>query len=172
MGRYRQRRFPSPCGWRCGDHETPADREARAGAAGPSAALGTLDAKKSAPQVFVAEFGGAPVKSVKTALATACKLAKVDAGVTAYALRHTCDKHLAARCEEIIRSDQAILDNLLFQQAKTELAAQQEDPEPVSVSDPVSTKSAPSLSDPQTLENIGGPGGNRTPNQTVMSGRL
>ena len=56
-----------------------------------------LDAKKSAPQVFVAEFGGAPVKSVKTALATACKLAKVDAGVTAYALRHTCASWLVAK---------------------------------------------------------------------------
>lgn len=56
-----------------------------------------LDAKKSAPQVFVVEFGGAPVKSVKPALATACKLAKVDAGVTAYALRHTCASWLVAK---------------------------------------------------------------------------
>ena len=56
-----------------------------------------LDAKKSAPQVFVAEFGGARVKSVKTALATACKLANVDAGVTAYALRHTCASWLVAK---------------------------------------------------------------------------
>jgi len=47
-----------------------------------------LDAKKSAPQVFVAEFGGAPVKSVKTALATACKLAKVDATRFATPARH------------------------------------------------------------------------------------
>ena len=30
-------------------------------------------------------------------MATACKLAKVDAGVTAYALRHTCASWLVAK---------------------------------------------------------------------------
>jgi integrase len=97
MGRYRQRPF-----------HRHADGAAEATKRQPTVRLAPgllgrlrrwerLDAKKSAPQVFVAEFGGAPVKSVKTALATACKLAKVDAGVTAYALRHTCASWLVAK---------------------------------------------------------------------------
>lgn len=49
-----------------------------------------LDAAKDRRQVFVVEFGGAPVLSVKTALTRACNLAGLDAGVTSYSLRHTC----------------------------------------------------------------------------------
>lgn len=55
-----------------------------------------LDAAKTPRQVFVVEFGGAPVLSVKTALARACKLAGLDAGVTSYTLRHTCASWLVA----------------------------------------------------------------------------
>jgi integrase len=55
-----------------------------------------LDAKKTPRQIFVVEFGGAPVASVKTALARACALAGLDAGVTAYTLRHTCASWLVA----------------------------------------------------------------------------
>jgi integrase len=56
-----------------------------------------LDAAATPPRVFVVEFAGAPVLSVKTALARACKLAGLDAGVTAYTLRHTCASWLVAR---------------------------------------------------------------------------
>ena len=56
-----------------------------------------LDAAKMPRQAFVVEFGGAPVLSVKTAMARACKLAGLDAGVTAYTLRHTCASWLVAR---------------------------------------------------------------------------
>lgn len=56
-----------------------------------------LDAAKTPRQVFVVEFGGAPVLSVKTALARACKLAGLDAGVTSYSLRHTCASWLVAQ---------------------------------------------------------------------------
>lgn len=57
-----------------------------------------IDAAKTPKrQIFVVEFGGAPVLSVKTALARACKLAKIDVGVTAYTLRHTCASWLVAR---------------------------------------------------------------------------
>ena len=55
-----------------------------------------LDAKKTPQQVYVVEFGGAPVASVKTALARACALANLDSGVTAYTLRHTCASWLVA----------------------------------------------------------------------------
>ena len=55
-----------------------------------------LDAAKAPPQVYLVEFAGQPVDSVKTALARACKLAKLPAGVTAYTLRHTCASWLVA----------------------------------------------------------------------------
>ena len=49
-----------------------------------------LDAAKTPQQIYVVEFAGAPVASVKTALARACELAGIAGGVTAYTLRHTC----------------------------------------------------------------------------------
>jgi integrase len=55
-----------------------------------------LDAAKTPPQVYVVQFDGRPVESVKTALARACKLANLSAGVTAYTLRHTCASWLVA----------------------------------------------------------------------------
>jgi integrase len=54
------------------------------------------DAAKTPPQTFLVAFDGAPVASVKTALARACKLAELPAGVTAYTLRHTCASWLVA----------------------------------------------------------------------------
>jgi len=55
-----------------------------------------LDAAKAPPQVYVVEFDGQPIDSVKTALSRACKLAGLE-GVTAYTLRHTCASWLVAR---------------------------------------------------------------------------
>jgi integrase len=55
-----------------------------------------LDAAKATPQSYVVTFRGAKVASLKTALHTACKLAKIDP-VTAYTLRHTCGSWGVAR---------------------------------------------------------------------------
>ena len=49
-----------------------------------------LDAARKPPQVYAVQFDGAPIASVKVALGRACRLAGLDAGVTAYTLRHTC----------------------------------------------------------------------------------
>jgi integrase len=54
-------------------------------------------ADRAAGRVFVVTFAGAPVASVKTALNRACALAGLDAGVTAYTLRHTAASWLVAR---------------------------------------------------------------------------
>src|SRR5271170_813702 len=93
MGRYRQRRFPSPCGWRCGDRQTPADREACAGAAGPSAALGTPRRQ---------EIGAASLRSRVRRGAGQERQDGVGDSVQArqgrrYALRHTCASWLVAK---------------------------------------------------------------------------
>jgi len=45
----------------------------------------------------VITFDGAPIQSVKTALARAVKLAALDHGVTAYTLRHSCASWLVAK---------------------------------------------------------------------------
>ena len=42
-------------------------------------------------------FDGAPIASVKTALARAADLAGLPAGVTAYTLRHSCASWLVAK---------------------------------------------------------------------------
>lgn len=48
-------------------------------------------------RAHVVMFDGAPVASVKTALARACALAGLPAGVTSYSLRHTCASWLVAK---------------------------------------------------------------------------
>jgi len=48
-------------------------------------------------RAHVVMFDGAPIASVKTALGRACELAGLDAGVTAYTLRHTCASWLVAK---------------------------------------------------------------------------
>jgi len=50
-----------------------------------------------ARRVYVVEFGGRPISSIKTALGRACGLAGLDAGVTAYTLRHSCASWLVAK---------------------------------------------------------------------------
>jgi site-specific recombinase XerD len=45
----------------------------------------------------VVKFEGSPVACVKTALARAVKLAGLDAGVTAYTLRHSCASWLVQK---------------------------------------------------------------------------
>jgi integrase len=45
----------------------------------------------------VVRFAGLPVLSVKTAMASAVKLAGLPAGVTAYTLRHSCASWLVAK---------------------------------------------------------------------------
>ena len=47
-------------------------------------------------RTWVVEFDGHPVKSVKTAMARACELAKVPPA-TAYSLRHSCASWLVAK---------------------------------------------------------------------------
>ena len=54
-----------------------------------------LDA--AAGRAHVVTFDGLPIASVKTALGRACDLAGLDAGVTAYTLRHTCASWLVAK---------------------------------------------------------------------------
>lgn len=56
-----------------------------------------IDAKKNPRPVYVVTFGGARIASVKTALARASTLAELDAGVTAYTLRHTAASWLTAK---------------------------------------------------------------------------
>ncbi|HUI22225.1 MAG TPA: tyrosine-type recombinase/integrase, partial [Methylocella sp.] len=46
---------------------------------------------------YVVTFDGQPVKSVKTALARACKLAGIEEGVIAYTLRHSAASWLVAK---------------------------------------------------------------------------
>jgi integrase len=46
---------------------------------------------------FVVTFDGRPIQSPKTALARAVKLAGIEAGVTAYTLRHSCASWLVAK---------------------------------------------------------------------------
>jgi integrase len=46
---------------------------------------------------YVVTFAGRPVLSLKTALSRACRLAKLESGVTAYTLRHTCASWLVMR---------------------------------------------------------------------------
>jgi integrase len=55
-----------------------------------------LDAAQARPQTYVVTFRGAKVASLKTALGTACRLAKIDP-VTAYTLRHTCASWAVSR---------------------------------------------------------------------------
>jgi integrase len=55
-----------------------------------------LDAAQTKPQTHVVTFRGGKVASLKTALHTACRLAKIDP-VTAYTLRHTCGSWGVAR---------------------------------------------------------------------------
>ena len=54
-----------------------------------------LDAAK--PQTFVVEYKGAPVGSIKTAMASACRIAGIEGDVTGYTLRHTAASWLVAR---------------------------------------------------------------------------
>jgi integrase len=77
-----------------------------------------IDAAKSPRPVYVVTFNGAPIRSVKTALARACSLAKLEGGVTAYALRHTCASWLVSKgistrkvAEFIGTSEQMVLDH-------------------------------------------------------------
>ena len=56
-----------------------------------------LDAGATPPRVFVVNFGGEKIGSVKTALTRACQLAELDAGVTAYTLRHTVGAWLTSK---------------------------------------------------------------------------
>ncbi len=56
-----------------------------------------IDAARETQPVFVLTYGGSKIQSVKTALARACRLAKLDAGVTAYTLRHSCASWLVAK---------------------------------------------------------------------------
>ena len=56
-----------------------------------------LDFEQAPPNVFVVSYGGEKIASVKTALARACSLAGLDAGVTAYTLRHTVGSWLMAK---------------------------------------------------------------------------
>jgi len=56
-----------------------------------------IDAARRPDQAHVVTFNGLPVASVKTALARACALAELPAGVTAYTLRHTAASWLVAK---------------------------------------------------------------------------
>jgi integrase len=56
-----------------------------------------IDAAKTPPQVHAITFNGQPIASVKTAMASACSLAKLSGNVTAYTLRHTAGSWLVAR---------------------------------------------------------------------------
>jgi len=56
-----------------------------------------IDADQPPRSVYVITYGGAKIASVKTALARACKLAGLDASVTAYTLRHSCASWLVAK---------------------------------------------------------------------------
>ena len=55
------------------------------------------DSAKTPRPIHVVTFNDRPIQSVKTALARACKLAGLDAGVTAYTLRHSCASWLVAK---------------------------------------------------------------------------
>jgi integrase len=77
-----------------------------------------IDAAKDPRPVFVVTYSGAPIGSVKTALARACTLAKLEAGVSAYTLRHTAASWLVSKgmstrkvAEFLGTSEQIVLDH-------------------------------------------------------------
>lgn len=53
--------------------------------------------KKDGDLGHVVTFAGAPIASVNTARARACKIAELGGGVTAYTLRHTCASWLVSK---------------------------------------------------------------------------
>lgn len=77
-----------------------------------------IDRKSNVPRVHVVTYGGAPIASVKTGLARACTLAKIEGGVTAYTLRHTAASWLVSKglstrkvAEYLGTSEQIVRDN-------------------------------------------------------------
>lgn len=56
-----------------------------------------IDAAEEPPRVYLVEYAGDPIASVKVGLGRAATLAHLPAGVTAYTLRHTCASWLVAK---------------------------------------------------------------------------
>lgn len=76
------------------------------------------DAKKNPRPIYVVTYAGQKVASVKTGLTTACRLAGLDAGVTAYTMRHTLASWLVSKglstrkvAEYLGTSEQIVRDN-------------------------------------------------------------
>jgi integrase len=129
------------------------------------------------------EWNGKPVKSVKTAFASAVKRAQLSGKVTPHTLRHTAatwlmqagvDKWEAAG---FLGMSVEMLDRVYghhhpdhLKVAARAIGYRPRPRETLVISLGVPRPTLPKL--PQPFEIIGGPGGTRTPNQTVMSGRL
>jgi hypothetical protein len=128
---------------------------------------------------YVVTHDGQPIKtSVKTALTRACKLAGIEGGVTAYSLRHSAASWLVAKglptrkiAEFLGTSEQMIIDHY------GHLAPDYQDEAALKIGQHFGGGNGGAIKRGhetmrQVFETIGGPGGTRTPNQTVMSGRL
>ena len=61
----------------------------------PTCAVGNASTPQAA--TFLVEYKGAPVVSIKTAMASACRTAGIEGDVTGYTLRHTAASWLVAR---------------------------------------------------------------------------
>ena len=130
---------------------------------------------------YLVEWNGRPVRSVKTAFATAVRLANLSGKVTPHTLRHTAatwlmqagvDKWEAAG---FLGMSIEMLDRVYghhhpehLKRAARALGYRQR--QSLAISLPLPRTAGRTLS--QATENIGGPGRTRTSNQTVMSGRL
>ena len=137
-------------------------------------------AKGVAQEHFV-EWNGKPVRSVKTALKTATRLARLDGKISPHTLRHTAatwlmqagvDKWEAAK---FLDMSVEMLDRVYghhhpdhMKAAARAMGYRQRQSLPITL--PVARRPLPHK--PQPVESIGGPGRTRTSNQTVMSGRL
>jgi len=138
-------------------------------------------AKKGGVGEYFVEWQGKPVRSVKTAFASAVRLARISGKVTPHTLRHTAatwlmqngvDKWEAAG---FLGMSVEILDRVYGHHHPEHLKRAAHSigyrPRQLLAVPLAATRHRPK-SKPQAAEKTGGPGWTRTSNQTVMSGRL